>query len=218
MSRRQFQRRQEQQDKRQARRDQKAARQGRHEDSMQGYQRLETSRRRRRIMVRVLLGLFGVLILAGVVWGIVAELFKDQPGTKIPDIGNLHIESLDAVHESYNSSPPTSGPHVPGVARPGIYEEQIPDELQVHNLEDAFVNVHYNCPNGCEALISRLTIITQEYLDAGRHVLLEPYAGMDTKIALTAWTRIDKFEEFDESRIRRFIEAYEGMDHHLGTP
>ena len=215
MSRRQIQRRQERQDKRQARREQKTGRQGRREDSVEERQRVERSRYRRRIIFRVLLGLVGVLILAGVVWGIVAELFKEQPGTKIPDLGNIHIESLNAAHESYNSLPPTSGPHVPGVARPGIYEEQIPDELQVHNLEDAFVNVHYNCPDGCEALVGELTTIVQEYLDEGRHVLLEPYSGMGSKIALTAWTRIDKFEAFDELRIRKFIEAYEGIDHHV---
>ena len=215
MSRRQIQRRQERQDKRQARREQRSTSQGRREDSLQERQRSETSRRWRRIIVRVLLGLIGVLILVGVVWGIATELFKEQPGTKIPDLGNLHIESLGAVHESYNSMPPTSGPHVPGVARPGIYEEQIPDELQVHNLEDAFVNVHYNCPDGCDALVGQLTTIIQEYLDAGRHVLLEPYVGMDSRIALTSWTRIDKFEEFDESRIRKFVEAYEGIDHHV---
>ena len=215
MSRRQIQRRQDRQDKRQARREQRSGKQGQREDSIEERQRAERSRHRRRIIIRVLLGLFGVLILAGVVGGIVAELFKEQPGIKIPDLGNLHIETLDTADESYNSLPPTSGPHVAGVAPPGIYEEQIPNELQVHNLEDAFVNVHYNCPNGCEALVSQLTAIVQGYLDDDRRILLEPYSGMDSKIALTAWTRIDKFDVFDESRIRKFVEAYEGIDHHV---
>ena len=33
---------------------------------------------------------------------------------------------------------------------------------------------------------------------------------MDSRIALTAWSRIDKFNEFDEKRIVRFIQAYRG--------
>jgi hypothetical protein len=37
---------------------------------------------------------------------------------------------------------------------------------------------------------------------------------MTTRIALTAWTRLDGFEEFDEKRIVRFIDAYRGIDHH----
>ena len=46
------------------------------------------------------------------------------------------------------------------------------------------------------------------------HVILAPYPGMKTRVALTAWGRIDTLEEFDEKRIVRFIEAYRGIDHH----
>jgi hypothetical protein len=46
------------------------------------------------------------------------------------------------------------------------------------------------------------------------HAILAPYPGVSQKIALTAWTRIDKFNEFDEKRIVRFIDAYIDMDHH----
>jgi hypothetical protein len=45
-------------------------------------------------------------------------------------------------------------------------------------------------------------------------LILAPYPQLDSRIALTAWTRLDKFNEFDESRIDRFIEAYIGVDHH----
>jgi hypothetical protein len=37
---------------------------------------------------------------------------------------------------------------------------------------------------------------------------------MSHKIALTAWSRIDKFNELDEERIVRFIDAYIDIDHH----
>jgi hypothetical protein len=37
---------------------------------------------------------------------------------------------------------------------------------------------------------------------------------MKPKIALTAWTRIDTLEAFDEARVTRFIETYRGIDHH----
>jgi hypothetical protein len=47
-------------------------------------------------------------------------------------------------------------------------------------------------------------------------VILAPYPGLDRCIALTAWTRIDKLDELDERRVVRFIEAYRGIDHHVG--
>jgi hypothetical protein len=37
---------------------------------------------------------------------------------------------------------------------------------------------------------------------------------MRHRIALTAWTRLDAFDEFDEGRIHRFIRVYRGIDHH----
>jgi hypothetical protein len=37
---------------------------------------------------------------------------------------------------------------------------------------------------------------------------------MEKRIALTAWQRLDKFDEFDEGRIVTFIEAYLGFDRH----
>jgi hypothetical protein len=40
---------------------------------------------------------------------------------------------------------------------------------------------------------------------------------MGHRIALTAWTRIDTFDESDEGRIVRFIDAYRGIDHHVRT-
>ncbi len=38
---------------------------------------------------------------------------------------------------------------------------------------------------------------------------MSPYAGMDTAISLTAWTFIEKFDVFDEDRIRDFVGAHE---------
>ena len=58
------------------------------------------------------------------------------------------------------------------------------------------------------------THTTTEAASHPEHVLLAPYPGMKTRIALTAWTRLDAFDAFDESRINRFIKAYQGIDHH----
>jgi hypothetical protein len=59
--------------------------------------------------------------------------------------------------------------------------------------------------------VTRLRAVVLRY---DRFVILAPYPGMRSRIALTAWTRIDTFDEFNERRIVRFIEAYRGIDHH----
>jgi hypothetical protein len=63
----------------------------------------------------------------------------------------------------------------------------------------------------CPDLVDQLASIVERY-DEG--VILAPYPDMPYRIALTAWTRMDTLETFDEARIVTFIEAYRGVDHH----
>jgi len=144
------------------------------------------------------------------------------PGEVVPSLGNNHVRSVDEPHLPYNSKPPTSGPHLSNIARWGIYDRQIPNELQVHNLEDGGVMIQYDCKD-CSALIGQLEALVQDYYrmaDADpkdgryKHIIVAPYAGIGTKIALTAWERIEKLDAFDAARIKRFVEAYVGIDHH----
>ena len=150
------------------------------------------------------------LVALVVVWAVIRA--ANQPGQVVPDQGNLHIEPGQTSPIAYNSVPPTSGAHYESIANWGIHTELIPNELQVHNLEDGGVGVWYDCPDGCPELVSQLEAVVRGY-DEG--VLLAPYPGLDSRIALTAWTRIDKFDEFDRERIVRFIKAYRGRDHHV---
>jgi len=142
------------------------------------------------------------------------------PGKEFPDLGNLHIQRLGDPHAPYNSEPPTSGPHLPNIAPWGIYDKPIPKEYQVHNLEDGGVVIQHNCPKGCPDLIKKLEGVFFKYKARAQkekkymHLILAPYPDMDARLALTAWTRLDKLNDFDEARIDRFIEAYIGIDHH----
>ena len=168
-------------------------------------QALACKRRRQNLLVNGGVALAVVLFV-----GLMAyDTFRPQPGMAMPDLGNLHIDPPQTT--TYNSSPPTSGPHYTTIAPWGIHAEPIPNELQVHNLEDGGVMVQYNCPNGCDDLVEKLTGVVEGY---DEQVILAPYPDMDTRIALTAWNRIDTFDAFDEKRIVAFIEAFRGLDHH----
>ncbi len=151
----------------------------------------------------------GIVLILVLVLVLVAA-FRPRPGQAVSDLGNQHIESPQRA--GYNSQPPTSGPHYESIARWGVHDEPIPDELQVHNLEDGGVLIQYNCPDGCPELVEELARVVRRY---SRQVILAPYPEMEARIALTAWGRIDAFEEFDEKRIIRFIRAYRGLDHHV---
>lgn len=165
---------------------------------------------RRRVLAA---GLVAAVLAAGLVGYWAYRAAADLPGVKLPDLGNAHIQLATEPHVPYNSDPPTSGPHLPYIAPWGIHTEPIVRELQVHNLEDGGVMVQYHCATPCPDLVAKLAQIVRRY---ETQVILAPHPGMRTRIALTAWTRIDAFDDFDEARIVRFIRAYRGIDHHKG--
>jgi hypothetical protein len=151
-------------------------------------------------------------VAAGIVVFLAFYLWAgNRPGQYVKSLGNDHLKTPEDKHVPYNSVPPTSGPHLPVIARWGVHAEPIPNELQVHNLEEGGVLVQYNCLQDCPDLVTKLRTIVLRY---DTQVILAPYPGMDSRIALTAWTRLEKLDQFDEKRIVRFIDAYRGIDHH----
>lgn len=182
-----------------------------------------------RIFLCLSLTLGWILLQTSVFAGPKAE--NDGPVVELPSLGNAHIQSMLSPHTPYSTDPPTSGPHVPFITQWGIHKSPIPKEIQVHNLEDGGVIIQYNCPSqSCDDLIAKLQALVTRYLERAiqeklksfqparptkyEHLIVAPYPGMDTTIALTAWRRIDKLKSYDEERITRFIEAYAGIDHH----
>jgi uncharacterized protein DUF3105 len=170
-------------------------------------QQAERQRRWRRIWVLRGVGIVAVLAVSFFAY---RGLTQEYPGRAVLTLGNQHVASVSTPHIPYNTRPPTSGPHLPYLAPWGIHDKPIPDEPQVHNLEDGGVLVQYDCRD-CEALVAKLKAIVTRYPEG---VALAPYPTMDSRIALTAWGRIDTFDDLDEPRIVRFIEAYRGIDHH----
>ena len=91
----------------------------------------------------------------------------------------------------------------------GLHDEVVADEYRIHNLEHGGIGIHYDCPEGCLELVQQLTEIVNLASGEGLKVILSPYPEMETTIALTAWTFIDRLDVFDEARIKDFISAHE---------
>lgn len=171
---------------------------------------------RKRMFKKLSMYAGATVIVVAVVYGLFRAATRPKPGEAIADLGNEHIESVEAPHAPYNSVPPTSGPHVDGKAEAEVHDEQIPDELQLHNLEDGGVIGHYDPARVASSTIEELASLVKDYRE---DVLLEPYTepSLPTPIVLTAWGKIDKLETFDRERIKQFINAYRGIDHHKKT-
>jgi hypothetical protein len=91
-----------------------------------------------------------------------------------------------------------------------VYTTQQRNEGVVHNLEHGGVLVAYD-PSLPQDIVDKLKAIRSgwpkdKYGEV--KIVIEPYSGMDTKIALTAWGWIDKMDTFDQNRIQGFVLAH----------
>ena len=130
------------------------------------------------------------------------------PGVYYADQGRGHLEA-GTQYGLYNSAPPTSGPHDPAPTSWGVHDTPVPKEKLVHNMEHGGVLILYNCPSGCADIVTVLADYTKAELAKGKNIGMAPYPGMDRRIALVAWTRLDPFDDMDMERVKRFVDAHE---------
>lgn len=181
--------------------------------------RIEGARRRRMKNLRrtAIFAAIGVVLLGTAIALYLREVNK--PGQFVAEMSDRHhLKTGQTFPGPYNSDPPTSGPHMEAVPQFKIYSEPITKELQVHGLEDGGVVINYK-PELDKPTVDKLAALTQSYLERSNstnHVILSPYPNLSNPIVLTAWSRIDRVDTFDEARIRRFIDEYVAIDHHEG--
>lgn len=132
-----------------------------------------------------------------------------QFGRKMPDEGRGHVEEGTAV--KYGHYPPTSGPHWPTPAPWGDYEQEIPPEIWVHNLEHGGVVILYRCDTPCPDLVRSLREAYATFPESKwGHVklLIAPARKLKSRLAILAWTWIDEMESFDRERLVNFYRAH----------
>lgn len=148
--------------------------------------------------------IIAVLVIGGSGYGLyylASQPEKPRPGETFPILGQEHI-SVGASHPEYNSNPPTSGWHYVQPADWGVYQEELPDEQAIHNLEHGGIWVSYK--DADEKTKSDLEAIGKRYPGS---VIVTPRSANDAKIVLASWGRLEKLESFDETRIVDFIRA-----------
>jgi hypothetical protein len=164
-------------------------------------------------------GIIGAIVV--VLVGTFAALYINEaskPGERVSIMASQHLGANVPSPVQYNSDPPTSGPHHEFPPQFKIYTEPMTKELAIHGLEDGGVIINYH-PDLDTPTVDKLGAIATSYLEQGgymSHVIMTPYPDLSHPIVLTAWGRILRLQAFDEPRIREFINAYVGWDHHAG--
>ena len=165
-----------------------------------------------KIDYKIIIGitLLTLVILVGGVWLSSSQANKNKEklskpliGEKIAEMKSPHIK-LGESHESYNSNPPTSGPHTGNdVAGAGIKDDFVADELVVHSLEHGAVVLWYR-----EDLSpSEVDRLKKVFVSATGKKIMLPRKNLDVPVALTSWNYLLKLESIDEKKIKEFIET-----------
>jgi hypothetical protein len=162
-----------------------------------------------------------IIGIAGAVW-LWRYITTPPPGAEAQDLGRQHVSQEEVAKTTYSSNPPTSGPHMETWVKAGIYKEPQKEGELIHSLEHGYININYNCNAGaevkeasasalndtddCKNLVKKL----EDVANAKKvwKLLLVPRPQLDTKIAVAAWGRIDKFNEFDAERIGTFVDYW----------
>ena len=175
--------------------------------------REERRARQRREQIRsfAIWGSLGLLLLA-LIGFMIWRGVRPAAGEAISEmVSSPHIGPESDPGE-YNSDPPTSGLHYASEAEAGFYDENIytyPAGYLVHNLEHGYVIFWYNCDIVSEAECSELKNQLRTVMDelGGTKLIAYPWPSLDVPVAVTSWTRLQKFETFDTEQAKAFYRA-----------
>ena len=144
-----------------------------------------------------------------------AEGYVEGVGVQVDIEGATHVDEPSNV--DYQTSPPASGNHWRTPERCGFFEDGLPDERVVHNMEHGNIVVNYNLP-----LASDVSALRNALDSIGLNNVwgvARAYDGIPTgQIALSTWGIIDTFVGIDRDRIARFFDAYSGGGPEGGIP
>ena len=156
-----------------------------------------------------------VLVIVSFMMGCAGSGGSGTSDEYVEGIGIQHdiMPTRDHVTEpqtvEYNSKPPTSGNHWPQWSRCGFFEDGLPDERIVHNLEHGNIVVSYNLTTPQE--VDELRDVMGSVGLAGAVGVTRFYAKLEPgTVALSAWGVSDTMSGINEERINTFFSTYGG--------
>lgn len=155
--------------------------------------RREAAARKQRNRRLLIMGGVGTVLLIWAVVAVTSPSPEELEAVEVfADLGGGHLAEGDPV-PTYNSDPPTSGPHWPAATECGIYTSEVPDVVQVHNLEHGTVVIQYS-PNLDDSEVEAIRDFARS---KPSHVLVAPRNDLSELVVVTSWRRMLRLETVD---------------------
>ena len=116
------------------------------------------------------------------------------------DKGGDHIAATDPDPPSWDSDPPTHGPHDPVWAVWGQYDSEVAQRSLVHNLEHAGMVIQY----GPNVPADQITALKDAVLKDTEWTVIAPYAKLKDTIAFEVWGKLTTCKKFNQPVLDRF--------------
>jgi len=172
---------------------------------LETFKKKEAARKRNRILT-IALSVLGVVAVVALVVTVIVINVQPKPDNSAL-LGNVQtFDNLEATHVEgtvdYTMSPPAGGPHNPVWLNCGIYDQPVPNENAVHDLEHGSVWITYQ-PDLPQAEIDKLKALTPS-----TYAVLSPFEDLDAPIAISAWGAQLKVTDPDDPALQAFIDKY----------
>jgi hypothetical protein len=173
------------------------------QDKVEAYKREQAKRKRSgRIWIWSLSAL-AVVAIGGIV---AVTVFGNQQIVEARQIDGLQTFENDATHVAgtvdYEQTPPAGGPHNAVWMNCGVYNEPVPNENAVHDLEHGAVWATYD-PSLPQSEVDALIAAMPD-----TYAVVSPYEGLDSPIVLSAWDAQVAIDSPEDPRIDAFIERF----------
>jgi hypothetical protein len=155
----------------------------------------------------------GVLVLAlvGISAWVIVDAGRDKAALQAQADADIEgVEAIDGLTFNpvtpavdYPQSPPAGGDHNAAWLNCGVYTEPVPNENAVHSLEHGAVWITYD-----PALPAEDVATLQAFADNQSYVLVSPYEGLDTPVAISSWGYQLKVDSVDDERLPVFLQKY----------
>ena len=173
------------------------------QEKLEAYRREQEKRKRSgRIWIWSLSAL-GVLAVGAIV---AVTVFGNQQIVEARQIEGLQTFENDATHVAgtvdYEQTPPAGGPHNAVWMNCGVYNEPVPNENAVHDLEHGAVWATYD-PSLPQSEVDALIAAMPD-----TYAVVSPYEGLESPIVLSAWDAQVAIDSPEDPRIDAFIERF----------
>jgi hypothetical protein len=165
----------------------------------------EAAKERRR---RVIIAAVVAFLVAGAGVGIYFAATAGKGGFKLDSVKTF--KNLSQKHVTtkvtYKQNPPVGGEHNAQWLNCGIYDQPVPNENAVHDLEHGAVWITYK-PDLAQTDVGKLKSLVQSKTKG--YLTLSPYPGLPADVVASAWGKQIRLKSADDPELTKFIDKYQ---------